>query len=217
LVIAKDVDLPEIVRQAKPAVVQITALDKQNKPFKAGTGFFISSDGNLLTNYHVISGASSIIANTPSGAVYILKEIVAVSPQSDVALLRFYVTDVPHLDLTSSTDAVEGQRVLVIGNPEGLEGTVSDGIISAFRKNRSMIQITAPVVCPLADGKGPRGHETLDACSVRNHGAFRDHDHPVSNVIVAAIHVRGFTLWRDHHPVPDARVLVNDGAFKPRC
>ena len=143
--IAKDVDIPGIVRQAKPAVVQIVALDHQNKTLKTGTGFFISADGNLLTNYHVISGASSILAKTPSGAIYFLKGIVSISPQVDVALLSFYATDVPHLDLASSTDAVEGQRVLVIGNPEGLEGTVSDGIISAFRENRSMIQITAPV------------------------------------------------------------------------
>jgi Trypsin-like peptidase domain len=155
-IIAKDVDIPEIVRRAKPAVVQIITLDKQNKPLKAGTGFFISADGNLLTNYHVISGASSILAKTPSGAIYVLKGIVAVSPKSDVALLSFYVTDVPHLDLASSADVVEGQRVLVIGNPEGLEGTVSDGIISAFRENRSMIQITAPV------SHGSSGSPVLD-------------------------------------------------------
>src|SRR5260221_14639375 len=85
------------------------------------------------------------MAKNPSGAVYFLKGIISVSPSTDVALLQFYATDVPHLRLGSTTDAVEGQRVLVIGNPEGLEGTVSDGIISAFRENRSMIQITAPI------------------------------------------------------------------------
>jgi S1-C subfamily serine protease len=53
--------------------------------------------------------------------------------------------------LGSSLNAVEGQRVLVIGNPEGLEGTVSDGIISAFRSGRSMIQITA-LISPGSSG-----------------------------------------------------------------
>jgi S1-C subfamily serine protease len=138
-------DIPQIVSQPKPAVVQIIALNQQNKPLKTGTGFFVSADGNLLTNFHVISGASSILAKTPSGAIYFFKEIVSVSARTDVALLRFYATDVPHLNLGSTTEAAEGQRVLVIGNPEGLEGTVSDGIISAFRDNRSMIQITAPL------------------------------------------------------------------------
>jgi hypothetical protein len=153
---ANDVDIPGLVRQAKPAVVQIVALDQQNKPLKTGTGFFISGDGELLTNYHVISGATSILAKTPSGAIYFLKGIVSVSPPTDVALLQFYATDVPHLTLGSTTDAVEGQRVLVIGNPEGLEGTVSDGIISAFRENRSMIQITAPI------SHGSSGSPVLD-------------------------------------------------------
>jgi hypothetical protein len=145
LMIANDVDIPAIVRQAKPAVVQIVAIDQQHETLNIGTGFFISADGDLLTNYHVIADATSILAKTPSGAVYFLKGILAVSPKTDVALLSFYVTDVPHLTLGSTTDAVEGQRVLVIGNPEGLEGTVSEGIISAFRENRSLIQITASI------------------------------------------------------------------------
>lgn len=149
-------DIPDIVRKAKPAVVQIIALDSQNKPIKTGTGFFISADGNLLTNYHVISGANSILAKTPSGAMYFLKQILAFSPKADAALLSFYATDVAHLNLGSTADAVEGQRVLVIGNPEGLEGTVSDGIISAFRDSRSMIQITAPI------SHGSSGSPVLD-------------------------------------------------------
>jgi serine protease Do len=52
---------------------------------------------------------------------------------------------VPFLKLGNSTNAVEGQQVIVIGSPEGLQGTVTEGIISAFRENRSMIQITAPI------------------------------------------------------------------------
>jgi S1-C subfamily serine protease len=153
---SRNIDIPTLVRQAKPAVVQIVTLDQNNKPLKTGTGFFISPDGDLLTNYHVIFDASSILAKTPSGAVYFLKGIVSVSPPADIALLQFYATDLPYLRLGSTTDAVEGQRVLVIGNPEGLEGTISDGIISAFRENRSMIQITAPI------SSGSSGSPVLD-------------------------------------------------------
>jgi serine protease Do len=68
--IAKDVDIPGVVHQAKPAVVQIVALDDQNKTLKTGTGFFISADGNLLTNYHVISNARSILAKTNDLQLY---------------------------------------------------------------------------------------------------------------------------------------------------
>jgi len=149
-------DIPALVQKAKPAVVEIVTLDQQNKVLKAGTGFFISPDGELLTNYHVISGGSSIVAKTPAGSIYFLKSVVTASETYDVAKLQFFATDAPYLPLGSSSNAVEGQRVLVIGNPEGLEGTVSDGIISAFRAGRTMIQMTAPV------SPGSSGSPVLD-------------------------------------------------------
>ena len=149
-------DIPALVQKAKPAIVEILTYDQQNKLLKTGTGFFISPDGELLTNYHVISGGSFITAKTPNGAVFFLKSIVTASKTYDVAKLQFVATDVPYLTLGSSSSAVEGQRILVIGNPEGLEGTVSDGIISAFRAARTMIQITAPV------SPGSSGSPVLD-------------------------------------------------------
>ena len=115
-------DVPSIVEKTKPAVVEILTFDKESKPLKTGTGFFVSSDGALLTNFHVISGASSIMAKTPTGAVYFLKGVIAESEADDVVKLQFLATDVSYLTLGSSLKAVEGQRVLVIGNPEGLEG-----------------------------------------------------------------------------------------------
>ena len=145
VVVVHATNLPAMVQKAKPAVVEILTYDQQNKLLKTGTGFFISPDGELLTNYHVVSGGSLITAKMPNGAVFLLKSIVTASETYDVAKLQFFATDVAYLTLGSSSSAVEGRRVLVIGNPEGLEGTVSEGIISAFRENRSMIQITAPM------------------------------------------------------------------------
>jgi S1-C subfamily serine protease len=149
-------DIPALVQRAKPAVVEILTFDQQNDLLKSGTGFFISPDGILLTNYHVISGGSGIIAKTPTGAVYILKSVVSYSEAHDVAELQFLTTDAPYLTLGHSSGAVEGQRVLVIGNPVGLEGTVSEGIISAFRAGRTLIQITAPI------SPGSSGSPVLD-------------------------------------------------------
>jgi S1-C subfamily serine protease len=146
----------EIVAKAKPAVVQIIALDANWAPIKTGTGFFVSADGDLLTNFHVIQGAVHISARTDKGAMFFFDRLVAGSPESDVALLKFQATDVDYLKLGTSTNAVEGETVLVIGNPEGLQGTVSNGIISAFRENRSLIQITAPI------SPGSSGSPVLD-------------------------------------------------------
>jgi S1-C subfamily serine protease len=61
---------------------------QQNKLLKTGTGFFISPDGELLTNYHVISGGSFITAKMPNGAVFFLKSIVTASETYDVAKPR---------------------------------------------------------------------------------------------------------------------------------
>ena len=149
-------DVSALVQRAKPAVVEILTFDQQNDLLKSGTGFFISPDGILLTNYHVISGGGGIIAKTPTGAVYILKSVVSYSEAHDVAELQFLTTDAPYLTLGHSSGAVEGQRVLVIGNPVGLEGTVSEGIISAFRAGRTLIQITAPI------SPGSSGSPVLD-------------------------------------------------------
>jgi S1-C subfamily serine protease len=149
-------DVTAIVQKAKSAVVQIVVFDSDKTVSKTGTGFFFSSDGQLVTNFHVVSGASNLLAKTNTGAVFFLEKVLFTAPEQDLAILKFLVTEVPYLKLGDSSNAVEGQRVLVIGNPEGLEGTVSDGIISAFRNNRSYIQITAPV------SQGSSGSPVLD-------------------------------------------------------
>jgi serine protease Do len=116
----------------------------------------VTGDGYLLTNNHVVEGASFILVQTSAGAAYHFEGAVVRSADPDIAMLKFATTDVPHLQLGSSADVVEGQKVLVIGNPEGLQGTVSDGIVSAFRENRTYIQITAPI------SPGSSGSPVLD-------------------------------------------------------
>ena len=104
----------------------------------------------------MISGGSFVLAKTSSGAVYNFEAVAVRSEDPNVAILKFTTTDVPHLQLGTSANAVEGQKILVIGNPESLEGTVSDGIISAFRGDRTYIQITAPI------SHGSSGSPVLD-------------------------------------------------------
>src|SRR5690349_492980 len=68
--IAIGVDLVSLVRTAKPAVVQLRCYDENHHLLKTGTGFFVTSDGVLVTNHHVIAGASYLEARTPTGAFY---------------------------------------------------------------------------------------------------------------------------------------------------
>jgi hypothetical protein len=137
--------IPQLVAKTKPATVQIVAFDENWSPIKSGTGFFISADGLVVTNNHVIQGAAHLAARTNEGATFEFQHIVAQPDGVDLAILKFSADGVSFLKLGKSSDAVEGQQVIVIGSPEGLQGTVSAGIISAFRENRSMIQITAPI------------------------------------------------------------------------
>jgi S1-C subfamily serine protease len=102
--------IPEIVAKAKPAVVQVIASDGNWSPIRTGTGFFVSADGELLTNFHVIQGATHISARTNKGSIFVFEKVIAQSADSDVALLKFQATDVDFLKLGNSTDAAEGEQ-----------------------------------------------------------------------------------------------------------
>src|SRR6516162_10034724 len=137
--------IPEIVERTKSAIVEIVSMDTQGPPRKLGTGFFVSSDGLVVTNFHVIRSAASLAVVNNNGALFLFEKIVAQPTGVDLAILKFRAKDVPFLMLGDSTDKVEGERLIVIGNPTGFLGTVSEGIISGFREDRSLIQFTAPI------------------------------------------------------------------------
>jgi V8-like Glu-specific endopeptidase len=148
---APGTEIPEVVRQAKPAIVQIFGVSRQGT-LRTGTGFFVTATGVVVTNFHVIalpiegiSDSQHVYAKTASGDLIRLKHVIYWSFNPDLAVLAFDTNETPFLDVAHSSAAQEGQRVLVIGNPEGLYGTVSDGIISAFRDDGAIIQITAPI------------------------------------------------------------------------
>jgi S1-C subfamily serine protease len=137
--------IPEIVTKAKPAVLKITAYDSDGKPLRFGTGFFISDDGRLVTNLHVIEDAKTITAETASGASY-LCEGVLIQPQDlDLVVLKFKARGVEKLVFGDSSKVTEGERVIVIGNPEGLEGKGATGLIPVHRHVPEDIHGSRPV------------------------------------------------------------------------
>lgn len=140
--------LPELVRRIKPSAVAIETFDARNEKLSRGSGFFIDSD-RVVTNRHVIDNAYRAEVHSHNGTIYPVKGVIAVDAEGDLALLRI---DAPPgqvrplvLDRTSPQ---EGESVVVIGNPLGLEGSVTNGIVSAVRDIPTfgrIIQITAPI------------------------------------------------------------------------
>lgn len=142
--------LPELVRRVKPAIVAIVTYDAKGDALTTGSGFFIRP-GQVVTNLHVIRGARRTDVKTldGKGRVYQVSGLLAVDEEGDLALMR---VDMSPEQPRSSDLAVslpeEGETVFVIGNPLKLEGSVTDGIVSAVREVPGVgkiIQTTAPI------------------------------------------------------------------------
>ena len=137
----------DVVKRSSDAVVQIVISDLKGQETALGSGFLISSDGKTVTNYHVIKGAHSAIVKLSNGAFFPVEGVLAVDVDKDLAILKVPGKNLPFLALGNATDVHIGDHVIAIGSPLGLEGTVSDGIVSAIRdeKGKKWIQTTAPV------------------------------------------------------------------------
>ncbi|HLY73675.1 MAG TPA: trypsin-like peptidase domain-containing protein, partial [Planctomycetota bacterium] len=98
------------------------------------SGVIISGDGIILTNAHVVKGASEIMAKLPDGRTF---KAVRFSADEDVdlAVVRIEGKDLPMAAMGDSDSLEVGQWVVAIGNPFGLEHTVTAGVISAIRRN----------------------------------------------------------------------------------
>jgi S1-C subfamily serine protease len=118
-------DLSRVVRQSMPAVVTIVAGER------LGSGFFVSPDGYVLTNSHVIQDEWPAIRLADGKTVS--ASVVRNDEEKDLALLKASGSAYPALPLGDSNKAVQGESVIAIGSPIGLEGTVTRGIISAIR------------------------------------------------------------------------------------
>ncbi len=96
----------------------------------AGSGVIISEDGYIVTNNHVIDGASKVEIAMNNNKVYVA-EVIGQDPSSDLALLKIEDVDLPKIESGNSDNVRVGEWVLAVGNPFNLESTVTAGIISA--------------------------------------------------------------------------------------
>jgi hypothetical protein len=100
----------------------------------SGSGFIIESSGKVVTNIHVIDGAHSGKVRLLDGSEYQIEYVLDYNKSRDIAILKIDVSDFPTVKLGDSGNIANGEKILAIGSPFGLENTISDGLIS--NKNR---------------------------------------------------------------------------------
>ncbi len=138
-----------IYKKVSPSVVTILTYVEELGSFFKASGFFVNQEGDVVTNYHVLENASYAAVETANGRVHRVKNILAINKQCDLILISVDIlSDVVHPLPMSSTIPKVGESIIVIGNPLGLEMSLSPGFVSGFREIAPygrVIQITAPI------------------------------------------------------------------------
>jgi S1-C subfamily serine protease len=128
----------EVAEQVKPSVVHIEAIVKfgDRRTPVTGSGVVASADGRILTNHHVVERAEKVEVSVPGRKKKYPARVIGTDPQTDVALLRIEPDEpLPAARFAERDQVRVGQWVLAVGNPYGLDGTVSFGIVSAIGRN----------------------------------------------------------------------------------
>lgn len=125
-------DVGQVAEQVLPSVVSIQAVTPAGT--SGGSGVVISSDGQILTNNHVVAGAGDgALTVSFSDGTTAQADVIGTDPDTDLAVIQAQdVSDLTAASLGSSGDVTVGQQVVAIGSPLGLDGTVTTGIISAL-------------------------------------------------------------------------------------
>ncbi|MFV0135083.1 S1C family serine protease [Streptomyces sp. HMX87] len=122
-----------VAKAVSPSIVEINATSRAGS--STGSGVIITGDGEIVTNNHVVSGASSIKVRTDDGKQY-TAEVVGTDSSKDLALIKLNdASGLTAASLGDSDDVQVGQQVVAIGSPEGLTGTVTSGIVSALDRD----------------------------------------------------------------------------------
>ena len=134
--------LPE--RFTQPFFRRFFKEEQSSPPYRiergTGSGFILSSDGRLITNAHVVEGSKTVQVTLKDGQIYEGK-VIGIDPITDVAVLKIQATDLPVVEMGSAEALTPGEWAIAIGNPLGLDNTVTVGIISALDRSSSQVGV----------------------------------------------------------------------------
>jgi serine protease Do len=135
-----------ILKENDSALALILSAD--DNTVSLGSGFFIGDGSAVVTNFHVISGAKKVVLKTGTGQVLSAETVYGFDEKKDLAILRVTGATGSHVVALGDSDKVAiGESIVVVGNPEGFEKTVTNGLISGLRTldEQKLFQISAPI------------------------------------------------------------------------
>ncbi len=137
----------DIVKQSGDAVVYIATYSKIGLELGIGSGFVVSDDGKIVTNFHVIENAYSASVKLKNGDVYDDVQVIDHDERRDLAVIKINASNIHKVEFGNSDFISSGEKVIAIGNPAGLENSVSDGVVGGIRDadGYKVVQVTAPI------------------------------------------------------------------------
>jgi putative serine protease PepD len=125
-------DVADVYASVSPSVVEITTTARNGGGL--GSGVVVSSDGLILTNNHVIEGAAGITVNFPDGQTATAR-VIETKPANDLAVIKVDgVSNLKAVKIGNSSSLRPGDEIIAIGNPLGLDNTVTTGVVSALNR-----------------------------------------------------------------------------------
>jgi S1-C subfamily serine protease len=227
----KELSGKELYARCAPAVFYLERFDSENVLIGIGSGFFISSSGLAVTNYHVIADAASAVITTADGTQYAVKGICGYDKTMDIAILQIDGSGFNYLSIADSDQVSVGTHVYAIGSPFGLFNTVSDGIVSNARQalnNSEFIQYSAPI--SMGSGGGPvlntKGQVVGISCLTVLSGQTLNFAVPINDlnglsrtnsiplISFQAKNNSGVIYYRSYFPVPDYGIHAGATLYK---
>ena len=150
----------EIVARTRPAVVVVETDEA------LASGFIIKPDGIIVTNHHVVANAKAMAVKLPSGEVYRNVYLLSSDPINDLAFLKIEAVDLPTIPLGNSNNVQLGDEVLLVGAPQGLEQTVSNGLISGIRLDNGVRVLQTSAAASHGSSGGPLLNRSGEAVGV---------------------------------------------------
>jgi serine protease Do len=144
---AADMSVAELAAKVHDSTVVISVAGRDGERTSLGSGFVIEKDGLIATNLHVIGEARPIFVTLADGRRLEATEVHATDRTVDLAVIRVKANDLKPLELGDSDALKQGQDVIAVGNPRGLEHSVVSGVVSAIRviEGKPMLQLAMPI------------------------------------------------------------------------